>query len=147
MARVNWNSTGIDLPNPGIYHVEVKSAEEKRSSNGNMMFIVKLVDIDRGHTDLIEDLIMLEGKGWRFGKEKLYALNVPTDAEEILASELIGLRAYVAIKHEPETYTNRKGEVVTTVKAKIDSQATSPWSGYWADGAKPEGYVEPSAPF
>lgn len=149
MARIDWNKPAFDLPAPGIYHVEVKTCVEKRSSNGNSMFVVKLVDLDRGHVDLCEDLIMLEGGGWASGKEKLYALNVPTDQEEVLASDLVGLRAYVAIKHETETYKSKKtGEDVSVVKAKVDREATKPWSGYWADGPEaPAGYVPVSAPF
>jgi len=149
MARIDWNAKTDDLPAPGIYLAEIKSCEERTSGNGNAMFVVKLVDVDHGHTHLCDDLIMLAGKGWRFGKEKLYELNVPTDKTEIHASELVGLRVYVAIKHEVETYISKKnGDPVSVTKAKVNIEATSPWSGYWsALGEKPEGYVELSAPF
>lgn len=148
MARIDWNKPAFDLPPPGIYHVEVKTCEEKKSGNGNSMFIVKLVDLDRGHVDLVSDNIMLDGGGWSHGKEKLYALNVPTDQEEVLASDLIGLRAYVCIHHEPNKWTKKDGTVVEEVKARVNIKATTPWSGYWADGPEaPAGYKPVEAPF
>lgn len=141
MARIeSWDAPKNDLPAPGVYRVEVKSAEEKLSGAGNPMFVLELIDLDRRKT-LCTDRIMLTGKGWKFGRERLIALGVPMTEKEVLASSLVGRRCFVAIEHKDETFNDKAtGEPRTIAKTNIDITATEPWGGYWPENAPPPSY-------
>lgn len=152
MARVNPKKpTNPDLPPEAVYRAKVSSAKEMTSSNGNGMFVLTLVDDDRRDAPLCEDLVMLDGKGWAIGKEKLIALGLLSGDQEIdiLPLDFIGRVVFVAIKHTPEKWIGRDGDEKMAVKAKVDATTTTPWGGYWPENDPPPGYVPPSddAPF
>lgn len=148
MAKVNWQDTGDDIPQPGIYLAEIKSAKERRSGNGTNMFEVQLFDPMTGR-ELCVDYIMLEGKGWKIGREKLLALGVDMTKDDVGEADVVNRLAYVAIVHETRTFEGKDGKPKTVVDAKVDREATSPWCGYWHETQKPEGYEpkDQGAPF
>jgi len=98
MARVDWTPEPENDFKPGAYLVEVLDAQEKRSSSsGALMFSIRLGAVDFESRTLCFDNLMLEGKGRGMGTKKLQAFGIQEGAEEVLASQLEGKRAYVFV--------------------------------------------------
>lgn len=127
---------------PGIYHAEVKKAEETRSKNsGDGMFILTLVSLDHGKKQLTKDYVMVEGKARGMGTRKLLALGLPMKDESFFldASQITGRRAYVNVVEEE--FTNDKGITRKTLKVQGVKDDGSSF-GYWPDDAPPAAYTE-----
>jgi len=152
MARIDPNKpANAELPPPGLYLAEVISAKESQSKSG-VMFTLWFKDASTGEP-LCRDNIHLEGGGWAFSKEKLFALGVlkgnePVDVQEL---DFIGRVVYLALVHKPGSYISKDGSARTVVRAEVDITATRPWCGYWPEDQKPDGYTPPpprdEAPF
>jgi len=147
MVRIDPNKpVDTKLPPPGLYRAEVMSAKESLSKSGPMFSLV-FKDVATGE-QLCRDNIMLQGAGWSFSKEKLFALGVlkgnePVDVHEL---DFIGRVVYLAVMHKPGSYLAKDGSVRTVVRAEVDIAATNPWCGYWHEDQKPDGYTPPPPP-
>ena len=132
--KVNWDdynessSPKRESFPPGIYHVEVESAEERTSASGNGYFSVRLKDMESNKT-VCFDIIMLQGKGIGIGLQKLMALGFSKEDSEIVAAELMGRRAFVALKQE--TYEGQK-------RLAVDISAKGSSVGYWTEDNPPQ---------
>jgi hypothetical protein len=88
------------LRGPGDYDAEVLEAEEKISSKGDAMFVVKFKSIADGRY-LCQDIVMLGGGGVGMGLAKLRALGFDKDFKgDVSAAELIGKRLTLHLKEE-----------------------------------------------
>src|SRR5688572_14187666 len=131
MARVNMldDAPGGDhLPPEGIYPIRVAKAEERKGKKPphNRYFGLQLVD-DRSGEPLAFHTLMLEGKGWGYGKAALIALGIDEQFNgELVAAELIGRRAWAALKFE--VYDNQRRLAVDIEQGKF---------GWWPWGDPP----------
>ena len=75
------------------------------------------------------DIIMLQGKGIGIGLQKLMALGFSKEDSEIVAAELMGRRAFVALKQE--TYEGQK-------RLAVDISAKGSSVGYWTEDNPPQ---------
>lgn len=116
---------------PGIYWVEVKSAETVRSkTSGDWMLKVKLYDLF-GQRSLCDDNLMLQGKGAWMGARALSAMGISvSNGQSVEAADVIGKRVYVKIRHE---------EFNGRTSAKVDKRAENSHAGYWPHDKPPEG--------
>jgi len=134
MPKIDWESFN-DSPNqfeplsPGVYHVKVSSCEERTSKAGNVYFSVRLTQLE-GDKTVAFDTIMLSGKGVPMGLAKLTALGfIPGDKEELLAAELLGKKAFVAVKND---------EYEGKTRLVVDINASGSKCGYWDEENPPE---------
>jgi len=126
MARIDWSSEDRKQLEPGTYHVEVLTAEERTSRKGDTYFNVGLGAIDFGGRRLCYDNIMLEGGGRSMGQAKLVALGIEKGTPEVHPDSLIGLRAYAFVSIEE--FNGKK-------RLSVDISRGS-HCGYWLESEK-----------
>ena len=115
MVELDMNKAAEDLPEEGVYLLEVKDAQTKTARSGSAMISVQYKMRDRDVT--VWDNIMLEGGGWKIGKPKLAALGVPSDFKGNLNPlDLVGKRVWAALKRD--TYDGRDRMSVDINKLK-----------------------------
>lgn len=103
----------------GINLWEVRECRLDKSRNsGDAMLKIKLVS---GGFEF-HDIAMLQGKGWRFGKQKLMALGLAADFKGGLDPlQFVGKKVWVATKEGSYEYLDKKsGEKKTATKAEVD---------------------------
>lgn len=134
MAHVNMQEGGGDSAGrAGIYPIRVKAAREKTGKKPpyTPYFSLELVNDETGEP-LCYTNIMLMGKGWNLGKLALRALGVRLDFEgDLLADELVGRRAYAALK-----VGSWEGQERLEVDVKMGK------GGWWPWGEKPDGVAD-----
>ena len=131
MVFLDMTAPIADGPVPGTYLARVKSAISKKSGAGSEMFSVELADAATDQK-LCHDFIMLEGGGAALGRQKLLALGIPASFKaEIMAAELVGRLAYVALIERE--YTDNKGVLRKNLSPDINDGA----AGYWPSASPP----------
>lgn len=140
MARIDWNAGQQSYFAPGIYLVEVVSASERVSKNGDPMFIAKLGAAHFGKEVVADDVLMLAGKGAGIGTAKLKALGFKGDEPSIEHFELVGRRAWAAL--DLDEYEGKDG--VARKRLRVNIAAEGSQCGYWPESTRPDGAIEPS---
>ena len=131
MVNIDMTKPTRELPAPGTYFCIIKKATQKQSRSGDQMFDIEIHDTTTD-VKLCHDNIMLEGRGWFSGRNKLLAFGFAESfSGEVFSGDLEGRMAYVAITHE--IYD---GKTVARVNGKDGS------SGYWPHGSPPHDLAE-----
>ncbi len=99
-------SSGFDLADPGVYHMEVVDCESRMGANGEY-YSVKFRDLD--HPKMyVWDIISFAPKALGMAKAKFEMLGVDLDSNpDVLPADLIGRRVALALKHETYEGTTR----------------------------------------
>jgi len=127
VARPDWSEGDTYAAlKPGAYHVEVLTAEERTSKNGDAMFNIKLIAVDWNGAHICFDNIMLAGKGRSMGQAKLVALGIPRGQAEVRPDELVGARAFAFIG---------EGEWQGKKRLEVDISEGS-HCGYWLESER-----------
>jgi len=139
---LNWNSPDAFEVTPGIYRAGVKTCEGTMSKNGDPMLKVGLVALDWGHMTLVDDYIMLGGKGMRFGLPRLVALGIAKGTPNFEPADLVGRQVYVAIHWEE--YVKRDGTPSRSLRVNVKAEDSH--CGYWPVASPPSGVRKPEQP-
>jgi len=125
----------------GIYLAEItKSEEVYTKSKHELCWLVTFSAAGGDRAALCEDRLMIEGKGRGITRQKLKGLGFADDQKDIGHLDLIGRRAWIAIKdvdrgYGPQTQVQLDGNGVDGSNA-----------GYWPESDRPEGAESDSAP-
>lgn len=134
--KYDWQ--GVSDPaslQPGTYAVEITQAEEKQSSNGNMMWVLTLRAL-AFNCKLCHDRMMLPpNAGANISKAKLSALGFE-DLNSVECGHLLGKRTWVTVSLTPAS-----GQY--SAKLDVDIKAKGSQCGYWSE--KPGTVMEPVA--
>jgi len=108
------------LLDEGWREFKIVACEEKTSKAGNLMFVIKLKDVE---TSQDEDVyaIATQGKRW-FLKSILGACGVAAAEDGVYDWSISDIENKIIsgrVQHIEEEYTNRESKIVTSKKAKI----------------------------